>query len=68
MEIATTQEHILELRIGLQHLMRDEGKDLVEYAFAITLLALGDTASLRSLAGNLESIFAAAGTVLTTAA
>jgi pilus assembly protein Flp/PilA len=67
-EIAAMREHIPRLRSGLQYLLQDEGQDLVEYAFVIALLALGATASLRSLAGTLDSTFAAIGTVLATAA
>jgi Flp pilus assembly pilin Flp len=37
--------------------MREEGQDLVEYAFVIALIALGVAASMRHLAVLLTTMF-----------
>jgi len=52
----------------LRSLHNDEsGQDLVEYSFLVALIALGAVASMSSLAGRINSVFSALGSILTSA-
>lgn len=58
-----------KLSANLQVLiMREEGQDLVEYALLIALVSLGAITALSSLATNLNTVFTAIGTKLSSAA
>jgi pilus assembly protein Flp/PilA len=49
-------------------LIRDEsGQDLIEYALVAAIIALGATAAMTTLAGNITSAFTKIGTSLTNA-
>jgi pilus assembly protein Flp/PilA len=49
-------------------LLRDEsGQDLVEYGLIACVLGLGSVATLKGVATNVATLFAAVGTTLTTA-
>jgi pilus assembly protein Flp/PilA len=53
----------LKMYVKLQDLMsRDEGQDLVEYALVVALIALGATASMKSLATAISGAFASIST------
>jgi pilus assembly protein Flp/PilA len=50
------------------NLMNDEsGQDLIEYALVSALIALGAVAILRSVSGNITTVFTSIGTTLTSA-
>jgi pilus assembly protein Flp/PilA len=52
----------------LSALIRDEsGQDLIEYALVAAIIALGATAAMTTLAGNITSAFTKIGTSLTNA-
>jgi pilus assembly protein Flp/PilA len=62
---------VLKLYVKLQvikdALLRDEsGQDLVEYALVVSLIALGATASMSSLAGAFSNAFSKVGVKLST--
>lgn len=44
----------------------EEGQDLVEYALLVVLVALGAIAGMQGLAADINSVFLAAGSNLTT--
>ena len=49
---------ILRGYVKLQNLLsREEGQDLVEYALVVAIIALGATASMRSLATAISGAF-----------
>jgi pilus assembly protein Flp/PilA len=53
----------------LIELWRDEsGQDLIEYALTIVLVALGAIVGMSTLASDINSVFGAAGSDLTSAA
>ncbi len=55
-----------KLKHVLSHLVRDEsGQDLIEYALVAALIALGATAAMTSLAGNISTAFSTVGSKLT---
>jgi pilus assembly protein Flp/PilA len=48
----------LKMYVKFQDLIsRDEGQDLVEYALVVALIALGATASMKSLATAISGAF-----------
>jgi pilus assembly protein Flp/PilA len=52
----------------LSNLLGDEsGQDLIEYALVAALIALGATAAMTSLAGNISVAFSTVGAKLSTA-
>jgi pilus assembly protein Flp/PilA len=54
----------LKMYVKLQDLMsREDGQDLVEYALVVALIALGATASMKTLATAISNAF---GTISTT--
>lgn len=55
----------MKMSVALQGLMlRDEGQDLIEYALLAALLALAATATLKTLASDINSAFLAVDTNL----
>jgi pilus assembly protein Flp/PilA len=49
---------MIKLFVRMQSwMMREEGQDLVEYAFVIAMVAFGATASLKTLGGGLNHAF-----------
>jgi len=70
-EVNYMKNTILKLYVKLQvvtdALLREEsGQDLVEYALVVSLIALGATASMKTLAGSFSTAFASLGTKLGT--
>ena len=58
----------INLRQTLSDLLRDEsGQDLIEYALVAAIIALGATAALTKVSGDISAIFTKIGTTLTTA-
>ena len=56
------------LSIKIQNFLKDEqGQDLVEYALAVALIALGATAGMNTLATNINGAFTNVGSKLTAA-
>ena len=52
------QAAFLRLVIRLRTLIKQEsGQDLVEYALVVTLIALGATIGMKSLAGGVDKAF-----------
>ena len=45
-------------------LSNEDGQDLIEYAMVVALIALGATAGMSSLAGDINNAFAAIGNTL----
>jgi len=65
------EEYILKLYVRVQvlkdALIRDEsGQDLVEYALVVSLIALGATAAMSSLASSFSTAFSKVGSKLST--
>jgi pilus assembly protein Flp/PilA len=57
--------------IKLKHILSgvlkdDSGQDLIEYALVAALIALGATAAMSALAGNISTAFSTVGSKLTT--
>ena len=46
---------------------KENGKDLIEYALLVALVALAATAGMNALAGSINAEFSALGTSLTSA-
>jgi pilus assembly protein Flp/PilA len=58
----------MKLRTLLNNLRTDEsGQDMIEYALVASLLALGATAALTTLATSISTALGAVGTKLTNA-
>jgi pilus assembly protein Flp/PilA len=61
---------ILKLFVRMQTMREflndDSGQDLVEYAVVVGLIALGATASMKTLATTIGTAFTSVGTKLTT--
>lgn len=56
---------MLKMSAALQGIMlREEGQDLIEYALLAALLALAATATLKTLAGDINQAFLAVDTNL----
>ena len=61
------KETMLKLSAKLQTLMlQEEGQDLIEYALVVALIAFAATASMKELAGDINTAFTNIGTTLTT--
>lgn len=56
---------ICDLILKFQHLGREDGQDLVEYALLLALLAFAATAGMNTLASDINSCFTAVGSKLT---
>jgi pilus assembly protein Flp/PilA len=58
---------LLKLCIKLQDLAdREDGQDLVEYSLVVSLISLGATASMQSLAGGISTAFSGLSSTLGT--
>jgi pilus assembly protein Flp/PilA len=61
------QTRLLSLYSRLQNLMlREEGQDLIEYALVVALIAFAATASMQTLATDINTAFGNIGTTLQT--
>jgi pilus assembly protein Flp/PilA len=47
--------------------LQEEGQDLVEYAMVFAMIALATIASMQSMAGGVNSVFAAIGATFSSA-
>jgi len=57
------------LSVKIQNfLSREDGQDLVEYALAVALIALGATVGMKALAGGINTAFGNLANTLTTTA
>jgi pilus assembly protein Flp/PilA len=56
---------VSKLYVAIKGLMKEEGQDLVEYALVVALIAFAATAGMKSLATNINTVFANLGTTLT---
>jgi pilus assembly protein Flp/PilA len=70
-EVKSMKNSFLKMYVKLQvvkdALLREEsGQDLVEYALVVSLIALGATASMSSLATSFSTAFSKVGTKLST--
>jgi len=54
-----------KLYVAIKGLMKEEGQDLVEYALVVALIVFAATAGMKSLATNINTVFANLGTTLT---
>jgi pilus assembly protein Flp/PilA len=58
-------QRLLMIYIKLQDLAnREDGQDLVEYALLVSLISLGATASMKALAGGINTAFLGLNTTL----
>ena len=49
---------LLKMYIKFQDLInREEGQDMVEYALVVALIALGATATMKTFAGEINTVF-----------
>jgi pilus assembly protein Flp/PilA len=56
------------LYTGMQRLIkREEGQDLIEYALVVALIAFAAVTSMQTVANDINTIFVAIGTALTSA-
>jgi pilus assembly protein Flp/PilA len=55
------------LKLYVKLMNREEGQDLVEYALVVALIALGATASMKSLASVISTSFSNISTTFATA-
>ena len=61
-------DKMLKLSIKIKTLLSDErGQDLVEYALVVAIIALGATAAMTTLASDINGVFEAIGSKLTSA-
>jgi len=60
------KDALLRLYVRARMLRDESGQDLVEYALVVALIALAATAGMSSLAGQINSAFAALGTKMGT--
>jgi pilus assembly protein Flp/PilA len=58
---------ITMLSLALNRLKSEEGQDLVEYALVVALIAFAATAGMKNLALDINQVFNALGTQLTSA-
>jgi len=62
-------DRLLKLSVKMQNvLMNEEGQDLIEYALVVALIAFAAVATMKTLATDINTVYANIGTQLTTAA
>jgi pilus assembly protein Flp/PilA len=62
------QLDIFTLYFWMQDLIkREEGQDLIEYALVVALIAFAAVTAMQTLAVDINAVFTAIGTALTTA-
>jgi pilus assembly protein Flp/PilA len=62
------KDGLLKLSVKMQTLlMQEEGQDLIEYALVVALIAFAAVTSMKTVANDINAIFVAIGTALTTA-
>ena len=61
------KNYFLMLSVKFQSLLsREEGQDLIEYALVVAMIAFAATASMRTLANDINNAFNSIGTQLST--
>jgi pilus assembly protein Flp/PilA len=61
-------DKLLKLSVKMQTLlMQEEGQDLIEYALVVALIAFAAVTSMKTVANDINAIFVAIGTALTSA-
>jgi pilus assembly protein Flp/PilA len=59
------KNYFLMLSVKFQSLLsREEGQDLIEYALVVAMIAFAATASMRTLANDINNAFVSIGTQL----
>ena len=59
------KNYFLMLSVKFQSLLsREEGQDLIEYALVVAMIAFAATASMRTLANDINNAFQSIGTQL----
>jgi pilus assembly protein Flp/PilA len=62
-------DRLLKLSVKIQTLlMQEEGQDLIEYALVVALIAFAAVATMKTLATDINTVYANIGTQLTNAA
>jgi pilus assembly protein Flp/PilA len=62
-------DRLLKLSVKMQTLlMQEEGQDLIEYALVVALIAFAAVATMKTLATDINLVYANIGTQLTNAA
>jgi pilus assembly protein Flp/PilA len=62
------KNYFLMLSVKLQSVLsREEGQDLIEYALVVAMIAFAATASMRTLANDINNAFASISNSLTSA-
>jgi len=56
-----------KISVALQIFMDENGQDLVEYALVVAMIAFAATATMATLANDINNAFSSIGTKLTTA-
>jgi len=61
-------DRLLKLSVKMQNvLMNEEGQDLIEYALVVALIAFAAVATMKTLATDINSVYAAIGAALVAA-
>jgi pilus assembly protein Flp/PilA len=61
-------DKLLKLSVKMQTLlMQEEGQDLIEYALVVALIAFAAVTAMKTVAVDINAVFTAIGTALTTA-
>lgn len=61
------KDQLLKLSVKLQILLDENGQDLIEYALVVAMIAFAATASMATLANNINNAFAGISSKLNTA-
>ena len=62
------KDGLLKLSVKMQTLlMQEEGQDLIEYALVVALIAFAAVTSMKTVANDINLLFAAIGNALTAA-
>jgi pilus assembly protein Flp/PilA len=62
------KDTLLKLSVKMQTLvMQEEGQDLIEYALVVALIAFAAVTAMKTVAVDINAVFTAIGTALTTA-
>jgi pilus assembly protein Flp/PilA len=62
------KDRLLKLSVRMQSLLvNDEGQDLIEYALVVALIAFAAVATMKTLATDINAVYAAIGAALVAA-
>jgi pilus assembly protein Flp/PilA len=60
------KDGLLKLSVKIQTLlMQEEGQDLIEYALVVALIAFAAVGAMKTLAGDINTVYVGIGTTLT---